>query len=112
LTHVNAAGGAAPVCRSFTTAFAPKSSHFYTADPAECEAVKANPNWQYEKIAFFVRPVAGGACPAFHTPVYRMYNSGMTGAPNHRFTTDEATYLDFTTNRGWAGEGVRFCTPP
>ena len=22
-----------------------------------------------------------------------MYNNGMTGAPNHRFTTDEATYL-------------------
>jgi len=111
LTHVNATGGVVPVCRFFTTAVAPKSSHFYTADPAECEVVKANPNWQYEKIAFFIRPAAGGTCPAFHTPVYRMYNNGMTGAPNHRFTTDESIYLDFTTHRGWAGEGVRFCAP-
>jgi hypothetical protein len=26
----------AEVCRFFTVAFAPKSSHFYTADPDEC----------------------------------------------------------------------------
>ena len=104
-------GGAVPVCRFFTIAFAPKSSHFYTADPVECEGVKLNPNWQYEKIAFYVRVPTAGGCPAGTTPVYRMYNSGMTGAPNHRFTTDEAIYLDFTTNRGWAGEGVRFCAP-
>ena len=34
--------GTVPVCRFFTTAFAPKSSHFYTADAAECEFVKNN----------------------------------------------------------------------
>jgi hypothetical protein len=49
--------------------------------------------------------------PVFWTPVFRMYNNGMTGAPNHRFTTDESIYVDFTTNRGWAPEGVRFCAP-
>ena len=105
------APGTADICRFFTVAFAPKSSHFYTGDPVECAGVKLNPNWQYEKIAFFIKAAEGGTCPFYTTPVYRMYNSGMTGAPNHRFTTDESIYLDFTTNRGWAGEGVRFCAP-
>jgi len=105
-------GGAVPVCRFFTTAFAPKSSHFYTADPAECEAVKANPNWQYEKIAFYVVPVFGETwlCVGGRG-VYRMYNDGMTGAPNHRYTTDHALYDEFTTSRGWLPEGARFCSP-
>ena len=109
--HDGAVPGTADICRFFTVAFAPKSSHFYTGDPVECAGVKLNPNWQYEKIAFFIKAAAGGTCPAYHTPVYRMYNNGMTGAPNHRFTTDESIYLDFTTNRGWVGEGVRFCAP-
>ena len=73
--------------------------------------VKLNPDWQYEKIAYFIKPAASGTCPFFTTPVFRMYNNGMTGAPNHRFTTDESIYVDFTTNRGWAPEGVRFCAP-
>ena len=96
--------GAVPVCRFFTVAFAPKSSHFYTADPVECEGVKANPAWQYEKIAYYIRVPTGSGCPTGTVPVYRMYNSGQTGAPNHRFTTDPAVYAEFTTNLGWAPE--------
>ena len=105
------AAGTVPVCRFFTLTFAPKSSHFYTGDPVECAGVKLNPDWQYEKIAYFLKPATGGTCPFFTAPVFRMYNNGMTGAPNHRFTTDESIYVDFTTNRGWAPEGVRFCAP-
>jgi hypothetical protein len=40
-----------------------------------------------------------------------MYNDGMTGAPNHRFTTSLAIYNQFTSTMGWTGEGVRFCAP-
>jgi len=105
-------GGAMPVCRFFTTAFAPKSSHFYTVDAAECAAVKANPNWQYEKVAFYVVPTPSELWLCRDgRGVYRMYNDGMTGAPNHRYTTDSATYDEFTTSRGWLPEGVRFCAP-
>ncbi|MFO1307578.1 MAG: S8 family peptidase [Burkholderiales bacterium] len=103
--------GTQPVCRFFTTAFAPRSSHFYTADPAECAGVKLNADWQYEKIAFYIAVPTAGACPAGTVPVYRMYNNGQTGAPNHRFTTSLATYQEFTTQRNWSGEGVRFCAP-
>jgi hypothetical protein len=106
--------GTTDVCRFFTTPgnFGTKSSHFYTADADECAGVKLNPNWIYEKIAFFTYMPTAGDCGPAGIEVYRMYNNGMTGAPNHRFTTSLAIYNDFTTNRGWAPEGVRFCALP
>ncbi|HVJ75291.1 MAG TPA: hypothetical protein VNB03_14810 [Casimicrobiaceae bacterium] len=105
------APGTADVCRFFTVTFAPKSSHFYTADPVECAGVKLNPDWQFEKIAFYIPVPAGGVCGAGLIPIYRMYNNGMTGAPNHRFTTSPTIYEVFTTTLGWAPEGIRFCAP-
>jgi hypothetical protein len=102
--------GAIPVCRFFTVTFAPKSSHFYTSDPVECAGVKLNPDWQYEKIAFYVK-FYPGACPVGHVAVFRAYNQGMTGAPNHRYTTDPALYNQFVNTFGWAPEGVKFCVP-
>jgi hypothetical protein len=82
--------GLADVCRFFTTYFAPKSSHFYTANGAECALVGQNPVWQYEKISFLVAlPGAGGNCPV-GVKLYRLYNNGQTGAPNHRYTTSLA----------------------
>ncbi len=108
------AAGTVPVCRFFTTpgTFGTKSSHFYTANPDECEGLKSNPNWQYEKIAFYIAVPTAGTCPVGTTPVYRMYNNGQTNAPNHRFSTDFLTYQDFTTTKGWAVEGTGFCSPP
>ena len=106
------AAGTAPVCRFFTLTFAPKSSHFYTADPVECDGLKLNPDWQYEKIAFHIRVPAAGACAAGTVKVYRMYNNGQTGAPNHRFESDLAIYESFTSSQNWAPEGIGFCAPP
>ena len=105
--------GTTDVCRFFTTPgnFGVKSSHFYTANADECAGVKLNPNWIYEKIAFFDAVPKSGICPNETLPVYRLYNNGMTGAPNHRFTTSLAIHDDFVQNRGWTSEGVRFCAP-
>ena len=106
--------GTVPVCRFFTTpgTFGSKSSHFYTADPVECEGLKLNPNWIYEKIAFHIAVPAAGTCAAGTVPVYRAYNHGQTGAPNHRFTTDLALYTQFITTLGWDQEGIAFCAQP
>jgi hypothetical protein len=111
--HDVPAAATVPVCRFFTTpgTFGFKSSHFYTADADECEGLKLNPNWIYEKIAFHVAVPTAGVCPAGTVPVYRMYNHGQTGAPNHRFTTDLALYQQFTTTQGWDAEGIAFCAP-
>jgi hypothetical protein len=66
----------APVCRFFSAAFAPKSSHFFTADPAECALVKTNSAWLYEADAFYVNLPAAGSCPAGTAQLYRLYNDG------------------------------------
>ena len=100
---------ASPTCRFFSTAFAPKSSHFYTPFPAECAIVKANPSWQFESIAFYVQIPTGygtgnGSCPQGTVALYRAYNNGMGGAPNHRYTTSLAT-LDTMLAQGWVFEG-------
>lgn len=108
--------GLVPVCRFFSASFAPLSSHFYTANATECEIVRANPRWTFEGIAFFVKSAAAdGSCAAGWAPVYRLYNDGLTGAPNHRYTPRRAERADFLA-RGWLAEGagalgVAFCVP-
>ena len=98
-------GGTAGVCRFFSTSFAPRSSHFYTPFADECATVHRNANWQFEAIAFFVEyPDANGNCTAGRMPLYRLYNNGMSGAPNHRYTTSLDARLDMVS-RGWIAEG-------
>jgi hypothetical protein len=65
---------------------------------------EVNPNWQYEKIAFYIQVPTNGVCAAGTVPVYRLYNNGMTGAPNHRFTTSVAIYDQFINSFGWTGK--------
>jgi photosystem II stability/assembly factor-like uncharacterized protein len=111
------AGGTAPVCRFFSTAFAPKSPHFYTPFPSECTALQANPDWLLESgAAFYIAiPAADGSCAAGLTPVYRLYNNSQGGAPNHRYTTDAAARAQMI-EQGWVSEGigpdaVEMCAP-
>jgi hypothetical protein len=102
--YADVPAGSSPVCRFFSTAFGPKSSHFYTPDAPECATVKANPDWQFEAEVFSLpRPDANGVCAA-GVPVYRLYNNGQGGAPNHRYTTSLATRA-VMLSKGWIGEG-------
>jgi len=104
------------VCRFFSASFAPRSSHFYTASASECATVKGNPVWQFEGTVFNVDvPAADGTCPASTLPVYRLYNNGKGGAPNHRYTTSLAVRDDMLA-QGWIPEGygplaVMMCAP-
>jgi len=98
-----------PVCRFWSgQSFAPKSSHFYTPYPDECAKVKQDPAWLFERNAFHVRMPEGepGAriCLAGTRPLYRAYNNGQGGAPNHRYMTDPAV-LDAMIAQGWTMEG-------
>jgi Repeat of unknown function (DUF5648) len=110
-------GFVTPVCRFFTVAFPPKSSHFYTAISAECSGLRSSPDWQYEAEAFWVQATnpATGSCPAGSSAVYRLYNNGQGGAPNHRYTTDPAVRADMMSKgwipEGFGSEGVGFCAP-
>lgn len=98
-----------PMCRFWSDqTWAPKSSHFYTAYADECAKVKSDPAWRFERDAFAVRLPEGAmgarSCPVDTQPLYRAYNNGLSGAPNHRFTTDYHV-LDAMIAQGWTMEG-------
>jgi hypothetical protein len=108
--------GSMGVCRFFSTSFTPRSSHFYTSDPNECGVVKLNKDWQFEGVVFgLLSPGPAGDCPAGSGPIYRLYNNGQGGAPNHRYTTSEAIRTQMIA-QGWIPEGygalgVIMCSP-
>jgi hypothetical protein len=113
--YPDATAGLAAVCRFFTVAFPPTSSHFYAPRGFGCEGTLQNKDWQLEGDVFYTPlPNASGACPAGHLPVYRLYNNGQGGAPNHRFTTS-ATIRTQMIASGYvaegAGIGVGMCSP-
>ncbi len=92
------------VCRFFQVYFAPKSSHFYTPLDYECAGLIATSFvWQYEKIAYKVKLPSAGVCPAGTIALYRLYNNGMSGAPNHRYTTS-LTIRNQMIAAGWTPE--------
>ncbi|HVE50004.1 MAG TPA: hypothetical protein VNG69_10355 [Casimicrobiaceae bacterium] len=97
--------GTVSVCRFFSAAFAPKSSHFYTPYAAECDTVKRDPVWTFEGDVFRIAlPDGIGGCPAGRVPLYRVYNNGMGGAPNHRYTTSLGIRQAMVA-LGWTAEG-------
>lgn len=112
--------GRLPVSRFFSTQWAPKSSHFYTANQDERNKLVAGtiPGWQLEADAVYYIMLAdgNGNCAAGTVALYRLFNDGQGGAPNHRLTTDRAT-RDALRAQGWTPEGqgpdaVYGCVPP
>jgi len=115
--YTAAGTGLSGVCRFFSTSFNPKSSHFYTADANECTVVKANKDWTFEDVVFYVPvPTAVGSCPIGTMPVFRLYNNGQGAAPNHRLTIDTAVRDAMMAKPiPWIpegfGVGVTMCSP-
>ena len=101
-----------------------RGSHFYTLVAAEKLALTAqNPNNLQlpakpydEGIDSYAYPPLlegpGGGCAAGLIPVYRAFRgqNRFPDDPNHRLTTDLATYNQFVA-LGWDGEGVKMCVP-
>ena len=114
-TRADAPPDAVPVCRFFSAKF---TSHFYTADPDECDEVidrYDDDTWLLEtREAFFIQMPdrTTGACKEGLQPVYRMYSN--RPIPNHRYITDRVL-RDRMTGAGWRAEGygpeaVAMCT--
>lgn len=107
---------AANVCRFWSgQTYAPRSSHFYTPLATECAMLRGDRAWTYEGEAFaLMLPDAAGACAPGSLPLYRLYNGGQAGAPNHRYTTGPAIRSQMLA-QGWvaegAGAGVIGCVP-
>ena len=98
-------------CRFFGTPGIGPNSHFYTVDAAECAKVKADPFWTYENIAFNAQAAEAGDCFSDRIPVLRLYNNGMGGQANHRYTTSRSETRAMQAN-GWIVEGPVFCGIP
>jgi hypothetical protein len=98
---------AAHVCRFWSgQTYLPKSSHFYTPFASECAILKNSPVWQFEGEVFdLVLPDVMSACTGETTALYRLFNDGMSGAPNHRYTTSLAVRSDMIA-QGWVPEGT------
>ena len=117
--------GTQPVCRFYGSPDPGPNSHFYTADPDECRALKdlqaqtppTQPRWNFEENAFTAYLPASGRCPAEAPfPIYRLYNmhqgeivNGVREDSNHRFTTLSSVYYQLAGN-GWRPEGVVMCS--
>jgi hypothetical protein len=112
--------GASAVCRFYGSPDAGLDSHFYSASPAECAAVRQRfPGvWIDETdnaFGIWLPDTATGHCPSSSVPVYRAWNHRVDS--NHRFTTDAAT-LQSMLARGYVAEGygpgplpVAMCAP-
>ena len=104
--------GLVDVCRFFQVYFAPKSSHVYTPFDYECADLILNSFvWQYEKIAYKVKLPSAGVCPAGSIKLHRLYNNGMSGAPNHRYTTS-LTVRSQMIAAGWTPEDTNTACVP
>lgn len=114
-------GGPTPVCRFYGSLSPGPNSHFYTALPEECAALKqlqqttpiTQKRWNFESLDFSTTIPASGACAADKVPVYRAYNNGFGRGidSNHRITTSLAGIQE-VVGRGWSNEGVVMCAPP
>ena len=118
--YVNAGAPASStaICRLFNSHFGTKSSHFYGPKGSVCDdTLRIFPDWSLEDDKLFntmLPDATTGACPAGTIPVYRMYNQGMGGAPNHRFVTSLAErqkMIDQGFVAEGAGIGVGMCVP-
>jgi subtilisin family serine protease len=106
---------AVPVCRFYAAGLI--DSHYYTADPAECQFIITRwPGiWSLENPAAFyvLLPDANGQCVASTLPVYKFFNNRQDA--NQRHTIDLSVRRAML-NRAWVPQGigpnhVAFCTP-
>jgi hypothetical protein len=98
-----------PVCRLFNDHYAGTSTHFYALQNGGCEETLADfPDWTLETPELFdaLYITTDGTCPQprFDLVVYRVYNNGMGGAPNHRYTTNYSI-VQAMVAKGWVSEG-------
>lgn len=99
------------VCRFMGNQGNAPTDHFYTTIPVECNALKSDPNWTYEGIAFRVRvPDATlRACPDGHVAVTQVTRRGSTNAfTKHRYVTDPALITAMGAE-GYVSDGIVFC---
>ena len=112
-----APAGAKAVCRFYADASQLIDSHFFSADPAECQFIQQNWQgvWMLETpAAFYVEvPDPAGNCRDGTLPVYRFFDNRRDA--NQRFTMD-LSVTRAMINKAWVPDGggrngAAFCSP-
>lgn len=100
-------GGTHPIYRFTGEPNLGPRSHFFTASQDECAVLRdrADWHWLFEGLPFWASEPINGGCPV---PLYRAYNNGKGGEPNHRYATDPAVIVAMVA-QGWVDEGVAMC---
>ena len=107
-----------PVCRFYGKPESGLDSHFYSAFPAECQAVidRFSNAWVYESANVFMVSLpdaTSGNCPAGTISVYRVYNNRPD--VNHRYTTSLTIRAQMVAAgwipEGYGGNAVAMCAP-
>jgi hypothetical protein len=97
-------GTSTPVCRFYSQRL---GSHFYSAQPNECDEVKVrfSDSWTLESDDVYraFLPDAWGACPLGTQAVYRLWNNRADS--NHRYTTDPSIAMTMKS-KGYVAEGL------
>jgi Repeat of unknown function (DUF5648) len=126
-------GGYVPVCRYYGSQSPGPNSHFFSAEPGECDGLKkaqispkpvATQQWNSEGTAFYaVLPMTDTktlkpVCIPSTIPVYRAYNNAFTASgaknvwdSNHRYSTNQADIDEVVRANAWKDEGLAFCVP-
>ena len=73
--------------------------------------MQGNPLWTFEGLAFNAQAPMAGLCAPDRVPVIRLYNNGMGGQANHRYTTSHSEAAVMLA-AGWIVEGPVFCALP
>jgi hypothetical protein len=118
LAYSSQVAGTNPVCRFYRLP-GYGDSHFFSANPADCQAVLDRPDlfpgWALESpAAFYIAvPDATGNCAAGTHPIWRFFHAAVT---NHRYTPDLAIRTNLDKTEGWYPEGyapndIAMCSP-
>ena len=92
------------VCRFYAGPEHLIDSYFYSADPAECNAVLSRPPWSLQSsAAFYIEvPDAAGNCREGTLPVYRFFNGRRDASQRH---TIDLSVRRAMLNRVWVPDG-------
>jgi len=102
-----------PVCRFYGVPVNGPTSHYFTASASECAALKTDPKWVYEGIAFRALPLVNGACPSGMVTVTRVSKTGTTpAATRYRWVVDPNRVATMATFEGWTVDGPALCAMP
>ena len=103
-------GGFHPIYRFAGIPNVGPNSHFLTVSQDECAIVRDRVewHWQFEGAPFWATEPSQDVCPPTTNPLYRAYNNGKGGTPNHRYSTDIAIIASMVA-QGWVSEGVTMC---